>query len=505
MKKTLFTGMLSVKGLILTAFVVLTTAVVSFAQVTSSSIGGTIKDKKGETLIGASVIAVHVPSGTRYAAVTNESGQFFMPSVRVGGPYKVTVSYVGFKDQTQENISANLGTTANVNLSLSDDSQVLDAAVIIGQKNDVFSSNRTGAASTINSNQLAALPSLGARSLNDFTKYNPQGDGKSFSGQDSRLNNITIDGSVFNNGFGLGSSAVAGGRTGSTAISLDAIEEVQVNVAPFDVRQSGFVGAGVNAVTRSGTNEFSGSVYYTNRSQDLIGTKARNLPVTVANFNEKVIGARIGGPIIPNKLFFFANYESQRREDPATPYVATGSSNAGIPTRVLKSDMDAMSQYLLDKYGYVTGAYENFQFKTQSDKFLIRLDYNINDFNKMSVRYSNHQSKQDLPMSNSSSLGNGSRTLNSNSMAFENSGYVINDNTSSIVGELNSTFGSKASNTVIVSFNQQNEDRDYKATYSKNANGFFPTIDILNNGTTYMGLGFEPFTPNNQLNVFLPK
>jgi hypothetical protein len=497
MKKSFLTHFSSIKALMFTALVVLFGNTLS-AQVTSSSIGGVIKDKKsGETLIGASVIAVHVPSGTRYGSVTNENGRFFLPAVRVGGPYKITVSFVGYKEQGQEGVYANLGTTATVNMDIATDEAVMQEVVITANKNDVFSSNRTGAASTVNSAQLAALPTVGARSINDFTKYNTQGDGRSFNGQDSRLNNITLDGSVFNNGFGLGSSAVAGGRTNSTAFSLDAIEEIQVNVAPFDIRQSGFVGAGVNAVTRSGNNTLSGSVYTSVRNQDLIGTKARALPVTVTKFQENIYGGRLGGAIIKNKLFYFVNFETQRRVDPATPYVANGSANAGIPTRVTKSDLETLSSFMRDKFGYETGAYENFNYKTNSDKFLIRMDYNISDMHKATLRYSQHNSITDAPISNSNSgntAGNGNRTLLSDglSMAFENSGYQIQDNTKSLVAELNSTLGSKLSNTFIASYNYQNEDRVYKSVV-------FPTIDILNNGTTYMSVGMDPFTPGNKL------
>jgi Carboxypeptidase regulatory-like domain len=495
MKKSFLTHFSSIKALMLTALVVLFGNALS-AQVTSSSIGGVIKDKKnGETLIGASVIAVHVPSGTRYGAVSNEDGRFFMPAVRVGGPYKITVSFVGYKEQAQEGIYANLGTTASVNFSASADEAVMQEVVVTANKNDVFSGNRTGAASTVNSAQLSALPTVGARSINDFTKYNTQGDGRSFNGQDSRLNNITIDGSVFNNGFGLGGSAIAGGRTGSTAISLDAVEEIQVNVAPFDIRQSGFVGAGVNAVTRSGTNKVSGSIYGSNRNQDNVGKTARGLPVSVTKFNEDIFGVRLGGALIKNKLFYFVNYERQRRVEPGTPYVAAGSSNPGITTRVLKADMDGLSAYMKDKFDYETGAYENFNYKTNSDKFLVRFDYNLSDFHKVTVRYSQHESITDAPISNSNSVGNGNRTIRPDglSMAFENSGYLIKDNTKSIVAELNSTFGSKFSNSFIASVNLQNEDREYKAKV-------FPTIDILNNGTTYMSVGMDPFTPDNLLN-----
>jgi hypothetical protein len=468
------------------------------AQVTTSSISGIVKDKKsGETLIGASVIALHFPSGTRYAAITNEDGRYSMPAVRVGGPYKVTVSYVGYKENLLDNIYTALGTSANVDFTVSEDAQLIDEIVVTADKNDVFSNNRTGAASTVTSAQLAALPTIGARSINDFTKYNPQGNGRSFGGQDSRLNSITIDGSVFNNGFGLGNSASAGGRTGSTAISLDAIEEIQVNLAPFDVRQSGFVGAGVNAVTRSGTNEISGSAYTFLRNQDFYGKNARELPVTVNKFNENIYGFRLGGPILKNKLFFFVNAELQKRTDPGTLQVANGETG-GTPTRVLPSDLKTVSDLLSSKFGYATGPYSGFNFLTDSKKFLARLDYNLSDYHKLNIRYSHHDSKADQQVSNSNSLGNGNRTNRPDgaSMAYENSGYFIKDNTRSFVSELNSTFGSKASNTVILSFNKQIEDREYKSP------GLFPTIDILDRagGTTYISAGMDPFTPSNKLN-----
>ncbi len=497
MKKRFLTRIKSITQLMLLTFAIFSTQVSSYAQVTTSSIGGVIKDKKsGETLIGASVIATHTPSGTRYAAITNDAGHFFMPAVRVGGPYDVVVTFVGYKEVAQKGIYAALGSTANVDVAIATDESLLGEVTVTASKSDVFSSNRTGAASTVNSAQLSALPTVGARTINDFTKYNTQGDGRSFNGQDSRLNNITLDGSVFNNGFGLGGSAQAGGRTGSTAFSLDAIEEIQVNVAPFDIRQSGFVGAGVNAVTRSGNNKLQGSIYTSVRNQDFIGKAARALPVSVAKFQENIYGGRLGGALIKNKLFYFVNFESQRRVDPGTSYVASGSSNPGIATRVLKADMDALSSYMKDKFGYDTGAYENFNYKTNSDKFLVRLDYNLSDFHKLTVRYSQHKSITDAPISNSNSVGNGNRTLRSDglSMAFENSGYQIQDNTKSIVGELNSTFGSKMSNSLIVSVNLQNEDRVYKTPT------VFPTIDILNNGTTYMSVGMDPFTPANLLN-----
>lgn len=466
----------------------------SFAQVTTSSISGLVADAKGEGLPGATVIAVHVPSGTKYGTVSNASGRYTLPAVRIGGPYKITFTFIGFKEAVKEGVITSLGTAANVDVKLDEAGTFLDEIKVTSSRSDVFSSDRTGASTTIGKQALQSLPTIGSRSINDFTKYNPQGNGRSFGGQDSRLNNFTIDGSVFNNGFGLGTEAQAGGRTNSTAISLDAIEEVQVNIAPFDVRQSGFVGAGLNAVTRSGTNEVQGSVYHSfrNNGKSFVGTEARGLPVTVGTFDEKITGFRLGAPIIKNKLFLFVNGEFQRRTQPAHAFTAKGSTAGGNPTRVEKADIDALSAFLKTKYGYETGAYEAYDDETTSDKFLARLDYNINDNHKATVRYTFHNSQDYVNISNSSSAGFGNR-ITANSLSFKNSGYLIQDNTRSIVAELNSTFKGKAANNFIIGYDKQNEDRAY-------AGAFFPTIDILNNNATYIAAGFDPFTPSNKLN-----
>ena len=482
-------------GRTLMLLVFLLCGVTAFAQVTTSTITGSVTDSKGEALVGATVVATHVPSGTRYGTATNASGRFTLPAVRVGGPFAVIVSYTGFESQTRENLYTNLGTATNVNFSLQEAGVTVEEVTILANRNDIFSSDRTGAATTFSTNQLTSLPTIGSRSINSITKYNPNGNGQSFGGQDSRLNNFTIDGSVFNNGFGLGSEAQAGGRTGSTAISLDAIAELQVNVAPFDVRQSGFVGSGINAITRSGTNEFSGSAYYNfrNNSSTFNGSKAADAPVAIGKFDEKVYGARIGGPIIKDKLFFFLNGEMVRRTEPATTFVPNGSTLPGTVTRVEESDLIELSNFLRDKYRYETGAYQGYDNATTSDKFLARLDYNLNDNHKLTVRYTFHNSESDQLISNSASLGNGTRRTNTNSMSYENAGYIILDNTRSIVAEWNGTFSEKIHNNFIIGYDKQNEDRKYKGA-------FFPTVDILDGNNTYISFGFDPFTPKNQLN-----
>jgi hypothetical protein len=495
--KNLYSHLLRSVGLLL----LLTVSLPAFTQgVTSANIAGLITDKAGEALIGATILALHEPSGTQYGTSTREDGRFTIPGVRIGGPYTITVTYVGYKTYEDKNIVMNLGQTLQFNAKLAEESALLEEIVVTSDKGTVLSSERTGAGQNIKKDVLEAMPTI-SRGLNDFLRYVPQsrsssvattaGAGTSFAGQDSRFNNLTIDGTIFNNSFGLASNP--GGQTNSTPISLDAIEEIQVSLAPYDVRQGGFVGAGVNAVTRSGTNKIQGSVFYNNRNERFVGDKAAGTTVVAQDFDVKQFGGRLGMPLIKNKLFLFLNYEQEKRTDPATTFLANRGTTGNNVTRVLASDLDQLSSFLKSKFNYDPGLYEGYPLATSSNKGLAKIDYNISKSNRLSVRFNYLKSNRDVTASNSGVVS-GNRSNNLTGLNFQNSNYVINNDLYSGIVELNSVLGTRLSNNIQVGFTA---NRDYRSSRG----GIFPLVDILKDGTTYTTFGYEPFTPNNRLDT----
>ncbi|MCX6189773.1 MAG: carboxypeptidase regulatory-like domain-containing protein, partial [Bacteroidetes bacterium] len=458
---------------------------------TSSSIMGKVVDSKGEAIIGATVAALHNPSGSISGNTTRKDGSFNLPSVRIGGPYTLTISFIGYKTQKLENIYLSLGQVFEANFVLIENTVDLATAEVVVEKNSILNDKRTGASTTISKEQLQTLPTIN-RSLYDFLRLTPQGRsssvastagaGISFAGQDSRYNNLTIDGSVFNNSFGLASAP--GGQTNSTPISLDAIQEIQVNLAPFDIRYNGFTGAGINTVTRSGTNTIEASIFRNSRNESMVGRYAGDNTVTPNKFSVNQTGFRLGAPIIKNKLFIFVNGEFERRSDPATQYLAarSGVSGANV-TRVTASSLDSLHSFLMNKYGYDAGGYENYALLTESNKFLAKIDWNVNDKNRVSVRYNSLYSKRDVPMSNSGVIS-GNRSNNTDALGFSNANYIINNNLTSVIAELNTNIGNSMTNSVQIGYTAM---RDFRS--SNNATPF-PFVDILSGGKTYTSFGY---------------
>ena len=484
--------------------------------VTTGAIGGIATDtSNGIPLEGVRVVAVHGPSGTTYSASTRADGRFTIPGMRVGGPYRVTASRVGFRPEVQNGVSVTLGTTADLRFGLRPAVVELEPVTITTPTDRVFSSQRTGAATTVATEQISKLPTI-TRRVEDLLRltpqYSPMSFGFSFAGQDNRLNNMTIDGSYFNNSFGL--AGQPGDRTGVAPVALDALEQVQVNIAPYDVRQGNFVGAGINMVTKSGSNQFTGTAFYNmrNDSKWFVGKQAGDNRFNPGTFEYRDIGVSIGGPIIRNKLFLFASYEDDRQTAPGTTFrAATSPTDTGAQvTRVLASDLDALSSFLSTNFGYSAGPYEGYDFNVPSTRFIARLDYNMNEKNKFSLRYNLLNSSSDILVSNSASLGRGNRRGTQNSLNFSNSNYAQLENIKSIVGEWNSSFGANKSNSLIVGYNTSDESRQNVA------GPWFPLVEILQTGNNYTTFGFEPFTPDNQLfyhsyqlqdnfTVYLPK
>jgi len=463
-----------------------------FSQgVTTGAISGTVVDQAGQTLPGATVLAVHEPSGTRYGTSTLPDGRFTIMGMRVGGPYRITVSFIGYETTEATDVFIALGGTSTFDFVLRDAAALLGEVVVTHTRDFVFSSDRTGASTTIGQNELRNLPSFSQR-IDDFTRLSPMASGRSFAGADTRMNNITVDGSSFNNSFGLGGQP--GDRTGVAPISMSAIEAITIDVAPFDVRQGDFVGAGINTVTRSGTNEFRGEVHYSFRNPDLVGRDAGALAFDPGTFQFNQFGFNIGGPIIRDRLFFFADYSQEMLEAPATPFRANrgGEPIEGTVTRVLESDLITLSNFLRENFNYETGPFQGYMDKTPATRFIAKLDFNLNDRNNFSLRYNHLESFTDILVSQSAALGMGTRRSNLTGLNFQNSNYQIMENIRSIVGEWNARIGDNMFNNMIVGYTFQDESRTSRGT-------MFPFVDILSGGSVYTSFGFEPFTPNNEL------
>ena len=459
--------------------------------ITTGSLEGRVTDTTNQPLPNADILVVHVPSGTKYGAITRVDGRYTILGMRVGGPYTVTASFLGYAPKQVENISVTLGDARHLDFQLQEIHYQIGGGTVYGQSDAVFNADRTGAATSISNKAIQVLPTIN-RTLSDFIRLAPQFKNSSFAGQSNLLNNFTVDGSSFNNSFGLGGQP--GERTGVAPISVDALEQIQVNVAPYDVKQANFVGAAVNMVTKSGTNDFKGSVYYQTRNQSLVGTKAAGSTFDPGTFHFNMFGGNFSGPILKDKLFFFLSFETEGYVRPATNFIANnGSQNAGGNiTRVLKSDLNELSNFLRTNFNYETGKYDGYDFNTDAARFIIKLDYNLNLKNKISIRYSHLDSKSDQPIANSSGLGSGFRRGTINSLSFQNSNYAIKENIRSVIAEWNSVIGDNLSNNLVAGCRFHDESRDNPAK-------LFPFVDILKEGITYTSFGTEPFSSYSSL------
>ncbi len=488
------------KRLLFLVAMLLTLSLTAMAQITTSSMAGkvTLDDQNGEEVIGATVVAIHEPSGTRYTAVTNTSGRFSINGMRTGGPYEVTVSYIGFQPKTVKGIILQLAETYNLSVTLSEDANEL-AEVVVSGKASKFAAEKTGAATNINSSQITNLPTV-SRSITDVTRLSPYGgNGMSFAGADGRTANFTVDGANFNNNFGLSSNLPGGGNP----ISIDAIEELQVVISPYDVRQTNFIGGGVNAITKSGTNTFKGSAYVYHKNENMQGDAVKRQQIAGAREKAQTTtwGFTLGGPIIKNKLFFFVNGEMIKIPSIVNRWRGSEDGVADATnyiSRTTNKDLEAVSKYMASKYGYETGSWTSFPADESNYKLMARIDWNITDKHHLALRY-NFTKNNVWNSPNGTSMDGGTRAssyrMSQMSMSFANSMYSMENKVHSWSLDLNSRFTDNLSNQFLATISKLD---DVRGTNSSE----FPFIDITkgavaDGGDNYMSLGYELFTWNN--------
>ena len=476
--------------------------------VTTASANGVITDNKG-TVPGATVTMTHLPTGTVYTAASRADGRYNILNLRVGGPYQFKVTFIGYKPYILGDIMLTIGQDQKFNAKLEDNATALKEVIVNGTQGKIINSSRTGASQTISRNEIDNLPTVN-RSLQDFIRLTPSSNGLAIGGRSSTYNNLTVDGALFNNSFGL--SGTLGGQTNSQPISLDAIEQIQVDIAPYDVRQGNFTGAGINTVVKSGTNEVKGTVYDYIRSTGLTGYHTATNDILKTPFTYRSTGVSIGGPIVKNKLFLFLSGEQERISAPANSYTASGSSGGGgSVSQVSSTTLDAVSNYLKTNYGYDPGPYQSYNYTTYSDKVTAKLDWNIDSHNTLSAKYFYLKSYRDQPASNSGITNGGvgfgtTRGAGVNTLPFYGSGYRINNNFNIGIIELDSRISNKLTNKLTAGYSAL---RDFRASLGST----IPLVDIGNGVTTNTGVvttaanatqtsfGYELYTAGNLLST----
>ena len=483
---------------LIAAFAAMLMSVAAFAQVTTAALGGRVVDANGEPIIGAAVVATHEPSGTVYGVVTNNDGRYAINGMRAGGPYKVEFSCLGYQPLTYTDVTLQLAETSALNGQLAEDSQMLGEAMVIAASESKFSAQKMGSATNISSKDITSVPTV-SRSITDVTRLSPYGgNGMSFAGADGRTANFTVDGANFNNNFGLSSNLPGGGNP----ISIDAIEEMQVVISPYDVRQTNFIGGGVNAITKSGTNTLKGSAYVYHRNENMRGNMVAGQEVSGARDKDRntTYGFTLGGPIIKNKLFFFVNAEYSTIPTVVNRWRGSVNGEANPDayiSRTTLEDLQKVSDYVMKEYGYDTGSWTDYPATESNMKLLARIDWNINDNHKLAVRY-NYTLNQAWNSTNGSSMDGGSRSgfsrFSQYGMAYANSLYSMDNLVSTVSVDLNSRLSDNLSNQFLATYSKLD---DMRGTNSED----FPFIDIRNDdgGTVlpYIALGYELFTWNN--------
>ncbi|MFA9391859.1 MAG: carboxypeptidase regulatory-like domain-containing protein [Prolixibacteraceae bacterium] len=497
MKKLLFI-------FVITMFVTMFITPNLMAQVTTSGMDGKVTGNDALPLPGATIVAVHTPSGTQYATTSNSEGRFSLQGMRTGGPYEVKVSFVGFSTKIFTDISLYLGESFSLSATLNETATEVDEVMVVGAKPSKFNTGKTGATTNISNEQMTNMPTIN-RSISDIARISPYANGMSFAGGDGRSTNFTVDGANFNNNFGLSSNLPGGGNP----ISLDAIEEIQVVIAPFDVRQTNFIGGGINAITKSGTNTFKGSAYSYMSNQNMRGNKIGDVDFgDRAEESKTIYGVTLGGPIIKNKLFFFVNGEYEVRPGQVVTWRPSENGVANTDqslSRASASDMELIRQHLINNYGYDPGSYTDYPADESNRKLLARIDWNINDDNKLSLRY-NYTKNQAWNQTNGNSTDGGFRNramdrISQYSMAFSNSLYSSDNIVNSIALDLNSRISDNVSNKFLTTYTKINDVRGSNSDP-------FPFIDIMNGVTDggqqilepYVSAGYELFTWNNGVN-----
>ena len=503
-----------------TFFVAMIASISLMAQVTTSSISGKITDNNKGTLPGATVVATHTPSGSQYYAVADANGNYRLLNIRPGGPYTIEYRMVGFQTVKQEGVTATLGETKILNVRMNEEAIGLgEVSIVADAVSNGMDSDRAGATTAISNEQIAALPTI-TRSLNDVLALTPQAaatsNGLAIGGGNYRQSYVTVDGAAFNNAFGIGGNLPAGG----SPISLDAIESMTINITPFDVRHSGFTGGAINAVTKSGTNNWHVSVYDYFTNDGLMGSKYGkkdefgNYPdrLKLTKSLDNTAGISVGGPIVKDKLFFFVNFEYQSDVDPGQTQFARENEdddwgNGTQYNRPTVERMEMMKDYLKSKYGYDPGRYQNYSASTPDLKLIARLDWNAGANDKINIRYSLVKNKYSTapsssinPLSSSVYNRNTYGRTSEYALYFESSRYFQEQNFSSVAAEWNHSFASGRGNNMLrATYSRQNEPRSF-------VGDLFPTVDILEpleDGTkaVYTSFGPDPFTYGNLRDV----